>query len=180
MLSCKAKLGLTGKTLLVSSARFTPMKVECFAGCAAANAAKQSDSPAADRPVAVFREQALREQAQLGVADKVIFTGRVPNSEVTRYYDLVDVLVYPPVDAPHRAGYATEAAGSDGAKAGWWQPAMSAATADPARRYRRIVQTGDPADLARVVLDLAANAQRWPAIKAAGRKLCRNRAQLGQ
>ncbi|WP_297485398.1 glycosyltransferase, partial [Ferrovum sp.] len=28
-------------------------------------------------------------------ADKVIFAGRVPHQEVHRYYDLIDVLVYP-------------------------------------------------------------------------------------
>ena len=42
------------------------------------------------------QEQALKEQAvRLGVADKVVFSGRVPHSEVQRYYDLVDVLAYP-------------------------------------------------------------------------------------
>jgi PEP-CTERM/exosortase A-associated glycosyltransferase len=43
-----------------------------------------------------FQEAALKAQAQrLGVADKVVFTGRVPHSEVQRYYDLIDVLAYP-------------------------------------------------------------------------------------
>ena len=43
-----------------------------------------------------FQDAALKEQAQrLGVADKIVFTGRVPHSEVQRYYDLVDVLAYP-------------------------------------------------------------------------------------
>ena len=38
----------------------------------------------------------LRAQAErLGIADKVVFTGRVPHSEVSRYYDLIDLLVYP-------------------------------------------------------------------------------------
>ena len=32
---------------------------------------------------------------QLGLEDKVIFTGRVPHSEVSKYYSLVDLLVYP-------------------------------------------------------------------------------------
>ncbi|MCW8976591.1 MAG: glycosyltransferase family 4 protein, partial [Sedimenticola sp.] len=32
---------------------------------------------------------------ELGLQDKVIFTGRVPHAEVTRYYDLVDIFVYP-------------------------------------------------------------------------------------
>jgi PEP-CTERM/exosortase A-associated glycosyltransferase len=42
------------------------------------------------------QEDALRSQASaLGVADKVVFTGRVPHAVVQRYYDLVDVLAYP-------------------------------------------------------------------------------------
>lgn len=42
------------------------------------------------------QEAALKAQAQqLGVQDKVVFTGRVPHTEVNRYYDLVDALVYP-------------------------------------------------------------------------------------
>jgi PEP-CTERM/exosortase A-associated glycosyltransferase len=42
------------------------------------------------------QDAALKAQAQrLGIADKVVFTGRVPHSEVQRYYDLVDVLAYP-------------------------------------------------------------------------------------
>jgi PEP-CTERM/exosortase A-associated glycosyltransferase len=42
------------------------------------------------------QDAALKAQAQaLGVADKVVFTGRVPHDQVQRYYDLVDVLAYP-------------------------------------------------------------------------------------
>jgi PEP-CTERM/exosortase A-associated glycosyltransferase len=42
------------------------------------------------------KEGALRRRARdLGVADKVLFPGRVPHSDVRPYYDLVDVLVYP-------------------------------------------------------------------------------------
>jgi PEP-CTERM/exosortase A-associated glycosyltransferase len=42
------------------------------------------------------QDAALKAQAvSLGVADKVVFTGRVPHAEVQRYYDLVDVLAYP-------------------------------------------------------------------------------------
>ncbi len=40
----------------------------------------------------------LRAQAQrLGLADKVVFTGRVPHDQVQRYYGLVDLLVFPRV-----------------------------------------------------------------------------------
>jgi PEP-CTERM/exosortase A-associated glycosyltransferase len=42
------------------------------------------------------QEQQLKTLAsQLGVTDKVIFTGRVPHDQVQRYYNLTDVLVYP-------------------------------------------------------------------------------------
>ena len=41
------------------------------------------------------QEAALRHQvAALGLAERVVFAGRVPHAEVNRYYDLVDVLVY--------------------------------------------------------------------------------------
>ena len=42
------------------------------------------------------QEEALKQQAQLlGITDKIIFAGRVPHEQVTSYYALVDVLVYP-------------------------------------------------------------------------------------
>lgn len=42
------------------------------------------------------QEPHLRQLAdRLALGDKVVFTGRVPHNEVQRYYDLVDVLVYP-------------------------------------------------------------------------------------
>lgn len=42
------------------------------------------------------QDAALKAQAaRLDLADKVVFTGRVPHAEVQRYYDLVDVLAYP-------------------------------------------------------------------------------------
>jgi PEP-CTERM/exosortase A-associated glycosyltransferase len=42
------------------------------------------------------REDHLRRRVkELGQTDKVLFPGRVPHADVRRYYDLVDVLVYP-------------------------------------------------------------------------------------
>lgn len=42
------------------------------------------------------QEANLRQQAiNLGIADKVVFAGRVPHQDVTRYYDLINVLAYP-------------------------------------------------------------------------------------
>lgn len=40
---------------------------------------------------ALLKAQATR----LGVADRVVFTGRVPHAEVSRYYDQIDLLAYP-------------------------------------------------------------------------------------
>jgi PEP-CTERM/exosortase A-associated glycosyltransferase len=41
-------------------------------------------------------EERLKDLArQLGVADRVVLAGRVPHDHVQRYYDLVDVFVYP-------------------------------------------------------------------------------------
>ncbi|HTT13503.1 MAG TPA: TIGR04063 family PEP-CTERM/XrtA system glycosyltransferase [Burkholderiaceae bacterium] len=42
------------------------------------------------------QEQALRAQAgQLGLSERVVFSGRVPHADVARYYNLIDVLAYP-------------------------------------------------------------------------------------
>ena len=42
------------------------------------------------------QEANLKAQAAaLNLADKVVFVGRVPHTEVNRYYDLVDLLAYP-------------------------------------------------------------------------------------
>ncbi|MDP3585346.1 MAG: glycosyltransferase, exosortase A system-associated [Thiobacillus sp.] len=42
------------------------------------------------------QDAALKRQVMtLDLMDRVVFTGRVPHAEVNRYYDLVDVLVYP-------------------------------------------------------------------------------------
>lgn len=42
------------------------------------------------------QEAALKSQAErLGLTSYLIFTGRVPHSEVQRYYNLIDILIYP-------------------------------------------------------------------------------------
>lgn len=42
------------------------------------------------------QDAALKRQVMaLGLKERVVFTGRVPHAEVGRYYDLIDVLVYP-------------------------------------------------------------------------------------
>lgn len=42
------------------------------------------------------QEEALKSQvAAHRIADRVVFTGRVPHADVQKYYDLIDVLAYP-------------------------------------------------------------------------------------
>lgn len=119
------------------------------------------------------QDEALKQQArQLGIADKVVFTGRVPHSEVNRYYDLVDALVYPrhsmrltelvtplkPLEAmaQGRLFVASDVGGHkelirDG-------------------ETGMLFRAGSPQDLANKALDLLNGSERWPAMKAAGRR----------
>jgi glycogen(starch) synthase len=42
------------------------------------------------------QEAALKRQAaEAGIAERVVFVGRVPHKDVQRYYDLIDILAYP-------------------------------------------------------------------------------------
>ncbi len=168
----QAKLGLTGKTVLGFIGSFYAYEGLNVLLDALPQMLQNNPEIRLLLTGGGFQEQALREQAQrLGVADKVVFTGRVPNSEVTRYYDLVDVLVYPrlsmrltelvtPLKPLEAMAQGRLVAASDvGGHRELIQPGVTGV----------LFKAGDPDDLARVVLDLTANAQRWPAIKAAGR-----------
>jgi PEP-CTERM/exosortase A-associated glycosyltransferase len=41
------------------------------------------------------KDRLVAQVARLGIADRVVFTGRVPHEQVRRYYDLVTLFVYP-------------------------------------------------------------------------------------
>ena len=119
------------------------------------------------------QEENLKEQAQqLGIADKVVFTGRVPHDQVHRYYDLVDLLVYPrlsmrltelvtplkPLEAMAQ-GHLLVASDVGGHKelirhgeTGWLFPA------------------GDAGALADTVLSTLAKREEWPRVVQAGRR----------
>ena len=114
----------------------------------------------------------LKAQAQrLGVADKVVFTGRVPHSEVSRYYDQIDLLAYPrhsmrltelvtplkPLEAmaQGRLFVASDVGGHkelirDG-------------------ETGKLFKAGSAQALAAAIDDLLAHRERWPAMRAAGR-----------
>ncbi|PQJ96089.1 TIGR04063 family PEP-CTERM/XrtA system glycosyltransferase [Chromatium okenii] len=115
----------------------------------------------------------LKAQAQrLGIADQVIFTGRVPHNEVSCYYDLIDLLVYPrhslrltelvtplkPLEAmaQGRIFIASDVGGHrelirDG-ETGWLFPA------------------GDVAALAATIAKTLDQRAEWPALRQAGRR----------
>ena len=91
-----AKLGLTGKTVLGYIGSF--YDYEGIDDLIAAMPLMQG--AAADAQLLLVgggpMESALRAQAEASPArDRIHFVGRVPHSEVERYYSLVDILVYP-------------------------------------------------------------------------------------
>jgi PEP-CTERM/exosortase A-associated glycosyltransferase len=128
------------------------------------------------------QDQQLRQQVQdLGVADKVIFTGRVPHDQVQRYYNLIDVLVYPrlkmrltdlvtplkPLEAmaQGRILVASDVGGhneliEDG-------------------KTGVLFEAGNPHALAEKTLALLSEPQRWPALRAAGRAYVENERNWG-
>ncbi len=119
------------------------------------------------------QDAALKEQARrLGVGDQVVFTGRVPHSEVQRYYNLVDVLVYPrlkmrltdlvtPLKPLEAMAQGRVLAASD--VGGHHELIEDGKTGT-------LFGAGDPAALARKVLALLGARARWPQLRADGRR----------
>ncbi len=118
------------------------------------------------------QDAALKAQAcALGVADKVVFTGRVPHSEVQRYYDLVDVLCYPrrsmrltelvtPLKPLEAMAQGRLLVASD---VGGHKELMQHGT------NGWMFQAGNADALAGALDDLLARPDLWPGLKAAGR-----------
>ncbi|WP_145651214.1 TIGR04063 family PEP-CTERM/XrtA system glycosyltransferase [Pseudoduganella lurida] len=119
------------------------------------------------------QEAALRAQARgLGVADSVIFTGRVPHHEVHRYYDVVDVLCYPrlkmrltdlvtPLKPLEAMAQGRLLAASD---VGGHRELIEDG------RTGVLFAAGDAAALAARVLALLAAPAQWPTLRAQGRR----------
>jgi PEP-CTERM/exosortase A-associated glycosyltransferase len=119
------------------------------------------------------QESSLRELAnRLQLSRNVVFSGRVPHDKVQKYYDQVDIFVYPrysmrlteivtplkPLEAMAQ-GRLVVASDVGGHKE---------LIAD--RETGWLFKAGDAEDLARTVLDLLATPEVWPGIKRAGRK----------
>jgi PEP-CTERM/exosortase A-associated glycosyltransferase len=115
----------------------------------------------------------LKDQVQrLRLADKVVFTGRVPHAEVQRYYDLIDVLAY-----PRHSIRLTELVTPLKPLEAMAQGRLLVAS--DVGGHRELIQHGrtgllfkadDAAALADVLLQLFAEPQRWNELRANGRR----------
>lgn len=119
------------------------------------------------------QDAALQQQAhELGIADKVVFAGRVPHGEVSAYYDLVDILVY-----PRHSMRLTELVTPLKPLEAMAQGRLFAAS--DVGGHKELIRdgetgvlfrAGDAQSLADKVLDLLDSPGRWPALKRAGRQ----------
>ena len=119
------------------------------------------------------QEAKLKAQAaQLGIADKVVFSGRVPHDQVNRYYDLVDLLVY----ARHAMRLTELVTPLKPLEAMAQGKLFIASDVGGHKELIRdgetgvLFRAGDTQALAHKVLDLLANTQQWPSLRAAGRR----------
>jgi glycosyltransferase involved in cell wall biosynthesis len=120
------------------------------------------------------RQEAELKQlaAELGIANDVVFAGRVPHAEVQRYYDLIDVMVYPrlsmrltelvtPLKPLEAMAQGRLLVASDvGGHRELIRPGETGT----------LFRAGDPAALAAAVLELRRQPESWPATKAAARR----------
>jgi PEP-CTERM/exosortase A-associated glycosyltransferase len=119
------------------------------------------------------QDEALKAQAAaLGVAGQVVFTGPVPHAEVGRYYDLVDVLCY-----PRHSMRLTELVTPLKPLEAMAQGRLLVAS--DVGGHQELIRDGETgvlfragsADaLADAVLGLLAQRERWPALRANGRR----------
>ncbi len=119
------------------------------------------------------QEKALKQQAEsLGVADKIVFTGRVPHSEVTRYYDLIDLLAYP----RHSMRLTELVTPLKPLEAMAQGKLLIASDVGGHRELIRdgetglLFKAGDPSALADKLVGALANSNSWAGMRAAGRR----------
>ncbi len=118
------------------------------------------------------QEAGLKQLAAgLNITDKVIFTGRVPHDQVQRYYDLVDIFVYPRLSM-RLTELVTPLKPLEAMAQG------RLVLASDVGGHRELIRQGengmlfraDDADaLAESALDLLAHEDRWPALRAQAR-----------
>jgi PEP-CTERM/exosortase A-associated glycosyltransferase len=118
------------------------------------------------------QEPALRQQvASLGLMEQVVFAGRVPHQDVKRYYDLIDVLVYPRLKM-RLTDLVTPLKPLEAMAQGRLLVAADVGGHRELIEHGRtgmLFGAGDASDLARTVLALLDAPQSWPALRERGR-----------
>lgn len=118
------------------------------------------------------QEANLKAQAQqLGVADQVVFTGRVPHSEVSRYYDQIDLLAYPR-HSMRLTELVTPLKPLEAMAQGRLFVASNVGGHQELIRdgeTGRLFQAGSVPALVAAIDDMFDHRERWPAMRAAGR-----------
>lgn len=119
------------------------------------------------------QEAALKAlAASLGVADKVIFAGRVPHAEVQRYYGIVDVLAYPR-HAMRLTDLVTPLKPLEAMAQGRLLIASDVGGHKELIRDGEtgvLFRAGDAASLAQAIVRLLASRERWPQLREQGRR----------
>ncbi len=119
------------------------------------------------------QDAALKAQAKaLSVADKVVFTGRVPHDQVQRYYDLVDVLAYPR-HSMRLTDLVTPLKPLEAMAQGRLLVASDVGGHKELIRHGQtgmLFKAGSAQALASCVLQLLDQRERWPQLRAAGRR----------
>jgi len=123
------------------------------------------------------QEAKLRQQAQqLGVADKVVFSGRVPHQDVHKYYDLINVLAYP--RHPMRlTELVTPLKPLEAMAQGQLFVASDVGGHKELIEHNKtgvLFKAGHADALAQALLDLLNNPSLWPVLKTNGREFVEN------
>jgi glycosyltransferase involved in cell wall biosynthesis len=118
------------------------------------------------------QEDALKAlTASLGIEKSIVFTGRVPHDEVPRYYQIIDILVYPrlpmrltelvtPLKPLEAMAYGRLVVASD---VGGHREMIEHG------KTGVLFEAGERDALAAAVLNLLGTRNRWPALRAAAR-----------
>jgi PEP-CTERM/exosortase A-associated glycosyltransferase len=123
------------------------------------------------------QESNLRQQAdKLGLNDVIIFTGRVPHKDVSRYYDLINVLAYP--RHPMRlTELVTPLKPLEAMAQGQLFVASDVGGHKELVEHNKtgiLFRAGDRDSLTQALLNLLNDRHRWPELKANGRQFVEN------
>lgn len=124
------------------------------------------------------RQEAELKQlaADLGVGAQVVFAGRVPHAEVHRYYDLIDVLVYPRLSM-RLTELVTPLKPLEAMAQGRLLVASDVGGHRELIRHGEtgsLFKAGDAEALTAAVLDLVRHPQRWAVLRSTARRFVEN------